>query len=95
MRRAGVIQNTAAETRWWRNLQIVRECEERRLGWERRFSPPRSACPYGCDGSGGRAVEDDEDQTPRFLEIVYGGKLYTPCECNMKGRQTVRRPFEA
>ena len=93
MRIPGLIQNTAAEIRFWQHMKIVRECEERRLGWERRFALPESACPYGCDGSGWRVVEDDEDQEPRFLEVVFGGRLYTPCECNMKDERTVRRPF--
>jgi len=93
MRIPGLIPNVGAETRAFQHHDVVKECRLRRLAWERRFALPESACPYGCDGSGWREVEDDEDQEPRFLEVVFGGRLYTPCECNMKDGRTVRRPF--
>jgi len=95
MRIAGLIPNVGAEVRAFQHQDVVRECEARREAWKYRFSPPESACPYGCDGSGWRLVEDDEDQTPRSLEVKYDGRLYTPCECNMKDNRTVRRPFVA
>lgn len=64
---------------------IREECEARRLRNERRYSPPEGACPYGCDGSGWRLVEDAElEQEPRPSEVVSGGQLYTFCECNGK-----------
>lgn len=92
MRIPGIIPNTAAETLWWQHCEIIRECEERRRGWEARYGS-RHGCPYGCNGSGWRPVEDDEDQEPRFLEVIYDGKLWTPCQCNMRGTQAVWKPF--
>lgn len=58
---------------------------------ERRFSVP--GCPWQCD-NGWRMVED-EDQTPRSLEVVVDGVLYTPCECNMLTATKVKRPFNS
>ena len=102
MRMAGVIENTAAEIEWWQYMEIIRECEARRAAWERHFSPPESACPFGCDGRGWREVYEDEDQEPHFLEVIYDGRLYTWCQCNgqlvlVDGHYEPRpvRPFQA
>lgn len=62
-----------------------------RLDLERRFHVP--GCPWGCDGSGWLPVHEDEDQTPRPLEVMADGVLYTPCECNMISPTKVERPF--
>lgn len=60
-----------------------------RLESERRFSIP--GCPWQCR-NGWRVVEE-ENQTPRPLEIVVDGILYTPCECNMLTATKVKRPY--
>lgn len=52
-----------------------------RLANERRFSPPASACPWACDGSGWRELP--EGLEPDDLEIYHGGEWLTPCECNV------------
>ena len=84
MRIPGVIENDGAERLFLQHRAIIRECEERREAWERCYSPPESACPYGCDGSGWREVEGDEDQEPRPGEVVVDDKRYTFCQCNGK-----------
>jgi len=63
-------------------LEILKENAARRLAAERRFRVP--GCPWGCDGSGWRLVEDDEDQEPHFLDVIVHGQLWTPCECNSR-----------
>jgi hypothetical protein len=57
--------------------QILEEAQASRLAAERRHAAP--GCPWGCE-DGWRVIE--EDQTPRPGEVVVGGILYTPCECN-------------
>jgi len=62
--------------------KIIFGAEVARLTAERRFHVP--GCPWGCDGSGWRMVEDDEDQEPHFLDVIAHGQLWTPCECNSR-----------
>ena len=80
MRIPGVIENDGAERLFLQHRAIIRECEERREAWERCYSLPESACPYGCDGSGWREVEDGGEPLP--FEVVIDGNLYTFCQCN-------------
>lgn len=57
------------------------EIQANRLENERRFSPPRGACPWGCDGSGWEELADYVE--PDSLEIYHGGGWLTPCQCNI------------
>jgi len=61
---------------------ILEEVRAARLAAERRFRVP--GCPWGCDGSGWRLVEDDQDQETHFLDVIAHGQLWTPCECNSR-----------
>ena len=62
--------------------ELSEEMKAQRLSNERRFSPPRGACPYGCDGSGWLELADYVE--PHELEIFWNGEWWTPCECNTR-----------
>ena len=103
MRIPGLVPNTAAELDWRQHLEILRECEERRERNERRYSPPPTACPWGCDGPGWREVYLDElghDHLAFAIVFPHGLALFA-CECNSKlvwvnGRYESRtvKPFQ-
>lgn len=65
-------------------LEARQEREEalaNRLEDEHRFSPPRGACPWGCDGSGWEELAGYVE--PDGLDIYWLGGWWTPCECNV------------